>query len=134
MTAFFGPLDSFEDSASPVRSAPVLPGLTESQMVVLLRSLDEARVRAERVVADVERTASDHGDEGHDASEPVRRAQMRLAAIESAYRRIGDGMHNTCAACGDPVGAERLASIPETDRCVACARANPPGTTVVSCS
>ena len=48
-------------------------------------------------------------------------AQTRLAALESAQARRQDGTFGVCASCGGAIGAERLAALPETERCVSCA-------------
>ncbi|WP_375489453.1 TraR/DksA family transcriptional regulator [uncultured Jatrophihabitans sp.] len=54
------------------------------------------------------------------------RALGRLAAIDTALTRDDavDGVDAAgCAVCGRPIGAERLAALPATDRCIDCARA-----------
>lgn len=49
-------------------------------------------------------------------------AQDRLAAVEHALARLEAGTYERCAACGGPIGEERLAARPTADRCVRCAR------------
>jgi RNA polymerase-binding protein DksA len=48
-------------------------------------------------------------------------AANELAQISVALRRLDAGQYTTCAACGEEIGAERLATVPYTDRCVRCA-------------
>ena len=43
------------------------------------------------------------------------------AALDRALARVAAGTYGTCASCGRPVGAERLAARPEAETCVACA-------------
>lgn len=44
-----------------------------------------------------------------------------IAEIEAALDRIAAGTYGQCVACGDPIGKQRLAAIPEATRCVDCA-------------
>jgi len=48
-------------------------------------------------------------------------AASELNQISIALRRLDAGTYTTCAACGEEIGAERLATVPYTDRCVRCA-------------
>ena len=43
-----------------------------------------------------------------------------LADVESALARVDDGSFGVCAACGGPIGFERLMAVPETRYCVGC--------------
>lgn len=124
----------FEDLAPSSGCVPVLPALTGAEIAALLHSLDEGWRRAASVLDSSERSGTDLDTDVHDPPVAERRAMVRLAAIQGAYRRISDGTHNICANCGGPVGAARLAAIPETDRCVACARTNRPDTMPTSSS
>jgi RNA polymerase-binding transcription factor DksA len=45
-------------------------------------------------------------------------AQQTLDDIGAALQRIADGTYGTCEVCGKPIGAERLAAIPWTRRCI----------------
>ena len=40
-------------------------------------------------------------------------------AAHSAHRRA-HGEHGTCEDCGRPIGAERMAALPLSTRCVSC--------------
>jgi RNA polymerase-binding transcription factor DksA len=48
-------------------------------------------------------------------------AASELNQISVALRRLDAGQYTTCAACGEKIAAERLATVPYTDRCVRCA-------------
>lgn len=47
--------------------------------------------------------------------------EARLAALDRALARVAAGTYGTCAVCGRPVGADRLAARPDAETCVACA-------------
>lgn len=50
--------------------------------------------------------------------------QMSLAdvrQIREAQKRIALGLYGTCAICGQPVSAARLAAFPTTAACIGCA-------------
>jgi RNA polymerase-binding transcription factor len=79
--------------------------------------------------------SSTTGDDEHDpegatigferaqAQASVDRAVTRLAEVDAALARQDQGAYGSCAVCGRPIGAERLAARPATDRCIACASA-----------
>jgi DnaK suppressor protein len=50
-------------------------------------------------------------------------ARHRLAEVDAALARLDERTYGTCERCGSPVGAERLAALPATRRCIACASA-----------
>lgn len=43
-----------------------------------------------------------------------------LGEIESALERFGRGSYGQCIGCGQPIGAGRLAAMPEAARCIGC--------------
>jgi RNA polymerase-binding transcription factor DksA len=45
-----------------------------------------------------------------------------LARIRRSLVRLASGMYGACAACGDPIGMERLLAAPAVDSCFACVR------------
>lgn len=53
----------------------------------------------------------------------IEAARQRLAAIDAAIGRIGDGSYGRCERCGGPIGQERLAARPTATTCVRCAAA-----------
>ncbi|HEV2889923.1 MAG TPA: TraR/DksA family transcriptional regulator [Frankiaceae bacterium] len=48
-------------------------------------------------------------------------ARARVAGIDAALARVDDGSYGACERCGAPIGAERLAALPATRLCIACA-------------
>jgi len=53
-------------------------------------------------------------------------AEADVESLEEALERVSAGTYGTCATCGRPVAAERLAAHPTTSVCVACAQAGWP--------
>lgn len=49
-------------------------------------------------------------------------AEARLAELDAAGERVNEGTFGRCEVCGRHVGEERLAAVPDTRRCVECAR------------
>jgi len=45
-----------------------------------------------------------------------------LTAVNAALDRIDRREYGTCAGCGRPIAAARLAAVPWADRCTACER------------
>jgi DnaK suppressor protein len=52
-------------------------------------------------------------------------ARVELEQVEAALRRVTSGRYGTCAVCGEEIEPERLAAVPYTDRCRACAERVP---------
>jgi len=50
-------------------------------------------------------------------------AERRLASIERALARAEDGKLAGCERCGGPIAAARRRALPDTELCIACARA-----------
>ena len=48
-------------------------------------------------------------------------ARAELEQVEGALKRLASGRYGICAACGEEIEPERLAAVPYTDRCRACA-------------
>src|SRR5215467_9932329 len=51
----------------------------------------------------------------------ARAAGEHLADIDAALARLADGSYGICRACGQPIGAERLAARPVARTCIGCA-------------
>jgi DnaK suppressor protein len=51
----------------------------------------------------------------------ARNLDAKLADVERALEKLGDGTYGICDRCGTPITAERLEAIPWAVRCVACA-------------
>jgi RNA polymerase-binding transcription factor DksA len=86
-----------------------------------------------RELGDVIASASSTtGDDEHDpegATIGFERAQAQalldqavaaLAELDAAIERQQAGTYGTCADCGRPIGAERLAARPAALRCIGC--------------
>jgi RNA polymerase-binding transcription factor DksA len=52
-------------------------------------------------------------------------ARVELEQVEAALRRLASGRYGTCSGCGEEIEPERLAAVPYTDRCRACAERVP---------
>ena len=48
-------------------------------------------------------------------------ARAELAQIEAALARLDAGTYETCAYCGEPIDATRLAVVPYARTCTDCA-------------
>ncbi|MDC7123582.1 TraR/DksA C4-type zinc finger protein [Cellulomonas fimi] len=94
------------------------------------RRLDALR---DEHTAVVDASRDSNADDEHDpegATIAFERAQVdalaaaateRLAEVDRALRRLDDGTYGTCASCGRPIPAERLAARPTATTCVTCA-------------
>ena len=49
-------------------------------------------------------------------------ARRRLDDVEAALARRAEGSYGSCATCGRPIAAERLAARPAARTCIDCAR------------
>ncbi|MDQ2796248.1 MAG: TraR/DksA family transcriptional regulator [Actinomycetota bacterium] len=93
--------------------------------------MDDLRRELEDVIASASSTT---GDDEHDpegatigferaqAQSLLDRALARVAELDVAIRRAGEGSYGRCIMCGAPIGAERLEARRGTDRCIDCAR------------
>ena len=60
--------------------------------------------------------------QGDDVLEALgHRDRVTLRQVDAALDRIADGSYGLCVACGARVSAKRLAVLPATPFCVACA-------------
>jgi RNA polymerase-binding transcription factor DksA len=48
-------------------------------------------------------------------------AKVKLKKLEAALERIEEGTYGLCEACGQAIEPERLAALPITTLCIACA-------------
>ncbi len=67
-----------------------------------------------------ERAAEVENDEVLENLDESSRAEV--VQVRAALRRLDAGTYGRCAKCGEPIGAARLAAIPSTTTCVACAQ------------
>ena len=97
----------------------------------LLKRRDELRIRASRASADLRHESdplsADFAEqatqrENDDVLGAISHsAQAELRQLDAALRRLAEGRYTTCSICGEPIEEERLAAVPYTDRCRACA-------------
>jgi DnaK suppressor protein len=97
----------------------------------LLRRRDELRQRASDASADLrhesdplsadfaEQVTQRENDDVLGAISQSARAELQQ--VEAALRRLAAGRSTSCAVCGEDIEPERLAAVPYTDRCRACA-------------
>lgn len=48
--------------------------------------------------------------------------ERRLKSLRTALEKLERGKYAICEVCGKPIDPERLAILPETTRCISCAR------------
>lgn len=53
-----------------------------------------------------------------------RETRLELRQINDAIERIDIGQYGFCSECGARIDAQRLAALPYTDTCIACAQRN----------
>ncbi|GAB3997682.1 TraR/DksA family transcriptional regulator [Nocardioides marmoraquaticus] len=84
----------------------------------------------EGIVAGADLTATDdeHDPEGHtiafersQTSALLAGARQRLAEVDAALARLGDGTYGRCERCGEPIPEARLLARPSARTCVPCA-------------
>lgn len=51
----------------------------------------------------------------------LRDERVLLAATDAALLRLAQGAYGNCSRCGGAISAERLAALPATPTCIACA-------------
>ena len=49
-----------------------------------------------------------------------RAADVEIAEIDEALRRLSEGDYGTCKSCGRPIEARRLLALPQSVRCASC--------------
>jgi DnaK suppressor protein len=123
--------DSHRKAAPAVDTAAVRERLAEAreaaaaQIAALGRDID-AIVAANALAA----VDDEHDPEGsstaferaHTAA-LLDQARQRLAALDDALERLGDGAYGRCEGCGEPIPPERLAILPAAAFCTRCAEA-----------
>jgi RNA polymerase-binding transcription factor DksA len=104
---------------------------TQAVRSQLLRRRDELRSRANRANADLRHESdplsADFAEqvtqrENDDVLGAISHsAREELHQLDAALRRLEEGRYTTCSMCGEDIEEERLAAVPYTDRCRACA-------------
>jgi DnaK suppressor protein len=104
---------------------------TQAVRAQLLKRRDELRSRASRASSDLrhesdplsadfaEQVTQRENDDVLGAISQSAREELRQ--LEAALRRLEEGRYATCSVCGEDIEEERLAAVPYTDRCRACA-------------
>jgi DnaK suppressor protein len=104
-----------------------------------LARLDQERRSAQRLLGALSRdftgivhaSADSNADDEHDpegstiafersqVSALIERTERRLAEIDAALTRVGDGTYGRCERCGEPIADGRLEARPIARTCVA---------------
>lgn len=81
------------------------------------------------LLADTQTTATDVTDQ-KDTAQRQQRGEMsdaqeqrdrdELELVESALKRLDEGVYGDCSACGEPIALQRLQVQPAAARCAAC--------------
>lgn len=104
--------------------------LVEAERAALVAQIEGLEATFAEIVASSELVATDdeHDPEGHtiaferqQVAALLRDARIRRAALDDALVRIDAGSYGTCAACGRPIGPERLDAVPGATHCIDCA-------------
>ena len=111
--------------------------MTDDVRTALLAARDEATAQVASLLAQFDSivesgelvaTDDEHDSEGHTIAWERQQivgllngARARIAEIDEALERLAAGIHGTCAGCGGAIGDERLAAMPTTQACIACA-------------
>jgi DnaK suppressor protein len=98
---------------------------SRDELVAELRQLGaDPDSRKVRQLGDVDDNFADSASATTERAETlslIEQANQRLADVERALERIGDGSYGTCERCGKPIAQSRLEARPMSVRCVECA-------------
>lgn len=95
----------------------------------LQRELAEARAEVEKL----KKRLGDKGDYGLGEGDPaivqweinlalLQRAEEKVQQLQEALENLTAGTYGVCEVCGKPIEPERLEILPQTKRCITCAR------------
>jgi DnaK suppressor protein len=95
----------------------------------LQQELDEARAE----IARLDKRLEGKGDYGLGKGDPSiyewemclalkQRAESKARSLEMALRKADMGHYGVCEVCGQQIDPARLAILPDTKRCIACAQ------------
>ncbi|MEO6122559.1 MAG: TraR/DksA C4-type zinc finger protein [Ilumatobacteraceae bacterium] len=113
------------DTDLEISHAPGQPIATEVEGR-LIEELQRASAQLDQLEPEVAKMLSndDAIQEDRDAARTaLERARKNVDTAHQALDRFRTGSYGLCSKCSLPIGAERLAAIPDTDLCVSC-RAN----------
>jgi RNA polymerase-binding transcription factor DksA len=106
------------------------------------RELEAAQRRASDLAAELEALEDATAESPDDEHDPdgstvgyerarvgalLARSRADIVALALARDRLDAGTYGTCQGCGRPIPSERLAALPSTTTCVACAGRSVPG-------
>ena len=92
----------------------------EEEVCAILRARDSReKAVANGGVTDFKDLAGDEAAAAVDEAQ-AEHAAHELEDILAARRRLADGTYGLCRACGEPIGLERLRTLPATSYCVGC--------------
>jgi RNA polymerase-binding protein DksA len=105
--------------------------MTEHQDIreALQKKLDQLLNRVGKIERDLRQPAEPDSEEraiGRENDEVLEhldnsgRAELRM--LQAALARIDAGTYGVCVQCGEKISPQRLAALPYTTTCIACAR------------
>ncbi len=115
-------------AGGPAAESEGLVAALEDERRRLAHRLQQWQDTERELSADIREEPRDTGDRGIDERELARleplsdRAFRRLQAIDAALERASQRRFGVCDRCGEHIPVARLRAIPETTRCVRCAR------------
>lgn len=107
----------------------------EAERVAVRQVVSDLRTEIEGIIAEQGAKPPDDEHDVEGSSVGYERARVmallahaegRLADLEAASGRVVAGSYGHCDSCGGPIGDERLAALPTTQRCLSCASARLP--------
>lgn len=113
-----------------------VPAALDAELAGARRMVEDLRAELSGILAEQEAKPPDdeHDVEGSSvgyerarATALLAGAERRLHDLEGVGERLADGSYGICQACGGPIGEERMAALPATIRCIACAAPRPGG-------
>lgn len=84
--------------------------------------LDQSENDSISELSDIAQHQADIGTETFEREKDLsilEQVEAELSDVEDALRRLDDGSYGSCAACGQPIGEERLAAMPAARFCIA---------------
>lgn len=113
-----------------------IPKALEAELAAARRLVEDLRAELFGILAEQEAKPPDdeHDVEGSSVGYERARvtallagAERRLHDLEGVGERLADGSYGICQACAGPIGEERMAALPASTRCIACAASRPGG-------